>query len=133
MQAEKSESPGLQFSRSAVEMTRLLKERLNRPQSGLRIAIIGDRGHGGYEFFAGFDDEPLESDLRFSFPGFELFIDPESHRLLQGARVDFADGPEGTGYVIEKENEDLNKAGCSAPQAFREHCSKCHHPPGKDR
>jgi len=102
----------LHFTRRAIEWTRLCQERMNRTGSGLRIAIVGGGQCAGYRYFVGFDDEPSESDRRIEMEGFTLYIDPETWNEIEGGTVDFADGPEGSGFVVSLSEERLAKHRC---------------------
>lgn len=68
-----------------------------------------------YGFFlaeqAGKDDTVLDHE------GLKLYIDPQSGSLLEGAKIDYVDGEEGTGFYIDNPNEaNLQGDSCSCEE-----------------
>jgi iron-sulfur cluster insertion protein len=90
----------LYFTRRAIDWAGHLQRTLNRPDSGLRVAVIGGGKCAGYEYFVGFEDEPREDDFRFQAGDIPVYVDPLSHKELEGATVDFTDTENGSGFVV---------------------------------
>ena len=90
----------IELTSRARRWVHALRQSMGRQGSGLRIAIIGGSLCSGYEYFVGFEDEPTKEDLRFAVEDLVLYIDPASYERLQGAKVDFVDSVEGSGFVV---------------------------------
>jgi Fe/S biogenesis protein NfuA len=71
----------------------------------LRAAIAG-RGPGGFQYRLGFvgDEERRADDQAIDGGGFTLLVDAESAPNLEGASVDYVDGPQGSGFKIDNPN-----------------------------
>jgi Fe/S biogenesis protein NfuA len=71
----------------------------------LRAAIAG-RGPGGFQYRLGFvGDEERRADDQATDPGgFTLLVDAESAPNLEGATIDYVDGPQGSGFKIDNPN-----------------------------
>ncbi len=50
------------------------------------------------------DDEKREEDLVFGQEGFDIVVDPESAKLLNGASVDWVEGLQESGFKVENPN-----------------------------
>jgi len=102
----------IHFTARAKEWTRRLQESMGRQGSGLRIAVTGGGICAGYEYFVGFEDEPGKDDLRFPVDDFVVYIDPISYQEVKGAKVDFTDSPEGSGFVVTLNEEKVKQHKC---------------------
>lgn len=71
----------------------------------LRAAIAG-RGPGGFLYRLGFigPDERQPEDQVQSVGSIQIVVDAESAPHLEGARIDYVDGPQGSGFNIENPN-----------------------------
>lgn len=71
----------------------------------LRMAVAG-RGPGGFQYKLGFvsPEERVADDRVWDAGGFELFVDAASESQLQGASVDFIEGPQGSGFKVDNPN-----------------------------
>lgn len=71
----------------------------------LRAAIAG-RGPGGFQYRLGFvgDEERRADDRVVDAGGFRILVDADSVPNLEGASIDFVDGPQGSGFKIENPN-----------------------------
>ncbi len=71
----------------------------------LRAAIAG-RGPGGFQYKLGFvdDEERASDDLVIDGGGFKLLVDRQSAPNLEGATVDFVEGPQGSGFKVDNPN-----------------------------
>ena len=96
-------------SRIAEEM-----ERESKVEGSLRIYIQGG-GCSGFQYRFIFD-EPRELDEVKSLAGFKLLIDPLSQVFLDGASVDYVDGPSGAGFRITNPNVS-GSCGCDRSSA----------------
>ncbi len=71
----------------------------------LRAAIAG-RGPGGFQYRLGFvgDEERRADDQAIETGGFSVLVDAESAPNLEGATIDFVDGPQGSGFKVDNPN-----------------------------
>jgi Fe/S biogenesis protein NfuA len=71
----------------------------------LRAAIAG-RGPGGFQYRLGFvgEEERRADDQAIEAGGFKVLVDPESAPNLEGATIDFVDGPQGSGFKVDNPN-----------------------------
>ncbi len=71
----------------------------------LRAAIAG-RGHGGFQYRLGFvgDEERGPDDRVIEAGGFKVLVDPESAPNLEGATIDYVEGPQGSGFKVDNPN-----------------------------
>ena len=71
----------------------------------LRAAIAG-RGPGGFQYRLGFEgDEERQSDDRvIEAGGFSVLVDPQSAPNLEGATIDYVEGPQGSGFKVDNPN-----------------------------
>jgi Fe/S biogenesis protein NfuA len=71
----------------------------------LRAAIAG-RGPGGFQYRLGFvgQEERRPDDEVADVGGFQVFVDVESRDLLNGATIDYVEGPQGSGFKVDNPN-----------------------------
>lgn len=80
----------------------------------LRVFVSGS-GCSGLQYGMAFDDKPRETDTAFEQHGLRVIIDPQSLRYMQGASIDYIEGPMGGGFHIENPNivSTCSSGGCS--------------------
>lgn len=79
----------VQMSENAAAVIAKMLEKNGMPGGGLRIAIRAG-GCSGYSYVFAWEAEPKPTDEVFDGPGgARLFIDPRSHRLLDGTVLDY--------------------------------------------
>ena len=83
-------------------------------EQALRIAVTGG-GCSGFQYALGFDTETHADDLKWEQDGVWVIIDESSAEYLKGAHVDFQDGLQGKGFVIENPN---STGSCGCGQSF---------------
>ena len=72
--------------------------------SALRVGVNGG-GCSGLEYFGGLDETVGEGDQVFDQPsGFRLVIDAQSLPYLQGARLDFSNDFQNSGFIFDNPN-----------------------------
>ena len=71
----------------------------------LRAAVAG-RGPDGFQYKLGFvgEEERRADDQVIEAGGFKVLVDAQSAPNLEGAAIDFVDGPQGSGFKIENPN-----------------------------
>lgn len=81
---------------------------------GLRVGVRSG-GCSGLSYQMSFEQEPLANDHVLEFDGVRIFIDVFSAMYLQGTRLDFTDGLDGSGFVFENPNA---QRSCGCGQSF---------------
>ncbi len=90
----------------------ILSER--KEESGLRIAVVGG-GCSGFQYQMTLDKESREDDKVFDLEGLKLFVDSRSLLYLNGTKVDYIDGQNGSGFKFDNPNA---KASCECGETF---------------
>ncbi len=90
----------------------ILAER--KEDSGLRIAIVGG-GCSGFQYQMTLDREPKEDDRVIDMEGLKVFVDARSLLYLNGTKVDYIDGLNGSGFKFDNPNA---KASCGCGESF---------------
>lgn len=81
------------------------------PQGGLRVGVKAG-GCSGFEYVFAWEGAPGETDLIFGGPGgVRVWIDPRSHRLLDGTTLDYDTSLLSRGFVFENPHA-KNTCGC---------------------
>jgi iron-sulfur cluster assembly protein len=78
--------------------------------SVLRVAIEGG-GCSGFQYGLGFDRGAQEGDLEYESEGVRVVIDPFSAPYLKGARVDYLETIQESGFKIDNPNA-VSSCGC---------------------
>jgi len=90
----------------------ILAER--KEESGLRIAVIGG-GCSGFQYQMTLDKEPKADDKVIDMEGLRVFVDTRSLLYLNGTKVDYVDGLNGSGFKFDNPNA---KASCGCGESF---------------
>ena len=71
----------------------------------LRAAIAG-RGSGGFQYRLGFvgEEERQKDDHVIEAGGFKVLVDAGSAPNLEGASIDYVEGPDGSGFKVDNPN-----------------------------
>ncbi|MFP6679338.1 MAG: iron-sulfur cluster assembly accessory protein [Dehalococcoidia bacterium] len=59
---------------------------------------------GGVEYILGLEEAPEENDTLVEYFGVKIVVDAESTPLLQGSSIDYVDGLQRSGFVINNPN-----------------------------
>ena len=78
--------------------------------SVLRVAIEGG-GCSGFQYGLGFDHGAQEGDHAFECEGVKVVVDPFSAPYLRGARVDYLETIQESGFKIDNPNA-VSSCGC---------------------
>jgi iron-sulfur cluster assembly accessory protein len=78
--------------------------------SVLRVAIEGG-GCSGFQYGLGFDHSSQEGDHEFECEGVKVVVDPFSAPYLRGARVDYLETIQESGFKIDNPNA-VSSCGC---------------------
>src|SRR5258706_16378504 len=93
---------------AAVKITALMAEESD--VSVLRVAIEGG-GCCGFQYGLGFDRGAQEGDVEFECEGVKVVVDPFSAPYLTGARVDYLETIQESGFKIDNPNA-VASCGC---------------------
>jgi iron-sulfur cluster assembly protein len=102
---------------TATAATQILKliEKQHTEAAGLRVGVKAG-GCSGFEYVFAWEAEPRESDLVFDGPqGVRIWIDPRSHRLLDGTTLDYDTSLMSRGFVFQNPNA---KSTCGCGTSF---------------
>jgi iron-sulfur cluster assembly protein len=101
----------LQISQNASAIITKMLEKNGIAGGGLRIAIKAG-GCSGYSYVFAWEASPRETDLVFEGDnGARVFIDPKSHRLLDGTTLDYDTNLLSKGFMFQNPNA-RNTCGC---------------------
>jgi iron-sulfur cluster assembly accessory protein len=78
--------------------------------SVLRVAIEGG-GCSGFQYGLGFDHAAQQGDVEFECEGVQVVVDPFSAPYLRGARVDYLETIQESGFKIDNPNA-VSSCGC---------------------
>jgi iron-sulfur cluster assembly protein len=95
---------------AAVQIQKLLTKQ-SIPGGGLRVGVKAG-GCSGFEYVFAWEEAPKTSDLIFDGPdGVRVWIDPRSHRLLDGTTLDYDTSLLSRGFVFQNPHA-KNTCGC---------------------
>ena len=103
---------GITITDTAKTKVRELIEVEGKPGLGLRVAVTAG-GCSGFSYGLYFDDNTDPNDHVIEADGFNIYIDPKSYPMLNGASVDFVDTLQGSGFKIENPNA-TGTCGCGS-------------------
>jgi len=103
----------LTLTPTAVEKVRtIISERGG--EVGLRIAVTGG-GCSGFQYQMSLDKEAAADDKVIEQDGLRVFIDSRSLVYLNGVKVDYVDGLNGSGFKFDNPN---SKGSCGCGESF---------------
>jgi iron-sulfur cluster insertion protein len=102
----------LVFTDSAANKVKELIEEEGNIALKLRVFVSGG-GCSGFQYGFTFDEEVNEDDTQLQKNGVTLLIDSMSYQYLVGAEIDYADGLEGSQFVIRNPNA-TTTCGCGS-------------------
>ena len=97
---------------AAAKISALMAE--DAEVSVLRVAIEGG-GCSGFQYGLGFDSGAQEGDVEFECEGVKVVVDPFSAPYLSGARVDYLETIQESGFKIDNPNA---TASCGCGHSF---------------
>jgi iron-sulfur cluster assembly protein len=100
---------------SAASQIQKLLEKQQMPGGGLRVGVKAG-GCSGFEYVFEWEAVPGERDLVFDGPsGVRVWIDPRSHRLLDGTTLDYDTSLLSRGFVFQNPHA---KSTCGCGTSF---------------
>jgi iron-sulfur cluster assembly protein len=105
----------LEITENAAKLIRKMTVKNGFPEGGLRIGIKAG-GCSGLSYTFAWEATPREGDLVFSGPeGSKVFIDPKSHRFLDGTTLDYDTSLVSKGFVFSNPHA---KSTCGCGTSF---------------
>jgi iron-sulfur cluster assembly protein len=99
---------------AATQIQKLLVKQ-QMAAGGLRVGVKAG-GCSGFEYVFEWEAEPREADLVFDGPnGVRVWIDPRSHRLLDGTTLDYDSSLLSRGFVFQNPHA---KSTCGCGTSF---------------
>lgn len=99
--------------RAAAQLQHLLAER-GAADHGLRIFVEGG-GCAGLQYGMYYEERSREGDAVLDVGGVRLYVDPFSAEYLEGAAIDYDDGPPAAGFRVDNPNA---AATCACGSSF---------------
>jgi len=106
----------IELTPSARQHVASLMKRENKPNSFLRISVVGG-GCSGMSYKMSFEEKAGEGDSVISYEaeGVKVLVDPRSTLFLRGIEVDYQDGLNGAGFTYNNPNA---KKSCGCGTSF---------------
>ena len=102
----------LNVTSKAVAKVRNLVDEEGNPELKLRVYVTGG-GCSGFQYGFSFDEVVADDDTQIERDGVTVLVDSLSFQYLVGAEVDYAEGLEGSRFVIKNPNA-ATTCGCGA-------------------
>lgn len=100
---------------SAANQIQKLLEKQHTTAGGLRVGVKAG-GCSGFEYVFAWEPAPRETDLVFGGPqGVRVWVDPRSHRVLDGVTLDYDAGLLSRGFVFQNPHA---KSTCGCGTSF---------------
>lgn len=100
---------------TAISKVKEILDMQDPKPAGLRIAVVGG-GCSGFTYSMAFENSPGLLDKTYDFEGLKVFIDQASMLYLDGARVDYVETLEGSGFKFDNPNV---KSTCGCGSSFQ--------------
>lgn len=97
----------------ASQKLQAIIEKENKAGFGLRIRAVGG-GCSGPQYQLGLDEREEEADTVLLSNGIRVFIDRESAEVIQSGKLDYIEGPNGSGFKITATGEAHGGGGCGS-------------------
>jgi iron-sulfur cluster assembly accessory protein len=102
---------------AATKIRELVSSRGNPDESALRVAVRGG-GCSGFQYALALD-QAKDDDHVFDHNGVAVIVDKVSMQFVFGSEVDYVDGLQGAGFVVNNPNV-VAACGCGSSFQVRE-------------
>jgi iron-sulfur cluster assembly accessory protein len=102
------------LTETAISKVREILTSQDPQPAGLRISVVGG-GCSGFSYSMAFENAPNMLDKTYSYEGLKVFVDQASLLYLDGARVDYVESLEGSGFKFENPQV---KSTCGCGSSF---------------
>jgi iron-sulfur cluster assembly protein len=103
--------------KAAGKIKELIGSNGNTEEQALRVAVRGG-GCSGFQYALALD-QPKSEDHRFEHQGVSVIVDKVSMQFVFGSQVDYVDGLQGAGFVVNNPNV-VAACGCGSSFQVRE-------------
>jgi iron-sulfur cluster assembly accessory protein len=100
--------------KATEKINELLSAQQDASDQALRVAVRGG-GCSGFQYSLAFD-KPREDDHVFQHNGVSVIVDKTSMQFVFGSEVDYVDGLQGAGFVVNNPNV---VAACGCGSSFQ--------------
>jgi len=100
----------IQVTQQAVVKVKELLAAEKKDGYGLRVAIQGG-GCSGFQYGLTFENTQRPNDEVLDFDGLKVYVDAMSQMYLQGAKIDYLETLQGSGFKIDNPNSS-GSCGC---------------------
>ena len=104
----------VQLTERAVGKVKEIMSSQEPQPNGLRISVVGG-GCSGFSYSMAFENQPNMLDKTYDYDGLKVFIDQASLLYLDGAKVDYVETLEGSGFKFENPHV---KSTCGCGSSF---------------
>ncbi|MBM3746113.1 MAG: iron-sulfur cluster assembly accessory protein [Acidobacteria bacterium] len=104
----------IQLTENAISKINEIMEGQNPRPKGVRISVVGG-GCSGFNYSMNFENEAGMLDKTLQFDGLTIFVDQASLLYLEGAKVDYVETLEGSGFKFDNPNV---RTTCGCGQSF---------------
>ena len=104
----------IQLTETAITKVQEILNSQDPKPAGLRISVVGG-GCSGFSYSMAFENTPGMLDKTYTFEDLKVFVDQASMLYLDGARVDYVESMEGSGFKFENPNV---KSTCGCGSSF---------------
>lgn len=104
----------LQMTDKAVGKVKEIIDTQEPKPAGLRISVVGG-GCSGFSYSMAFETAPQMLDKTYEYEGLKVFIDQASLLYLDGAKVDYVESVQGSGFKFDNPNVNTT---CGCGQSF---------------
>lgn len=94
----------------AIERVKDFMSKDEEKANGLRIFVMPG-GCSGYQYGMVLEKNAKSDDISWAEDGINVYIDNQSARVLEGARIDFVETVQGAGFKIDNPNA-VSSCGC---------------------
>lgn len=114
MFATETATTAVTLTDNAIGKVREILEMQDPKPAGLRISVVGG-GCSGFSYSMAFENAPGLMDKVYNFEGLKVYVDQASLLYLDGARVDYVETLEGSGFKFDNPNV---KSTCGCGSSF---------------
>jgi iron-sulfur cluster assembly accessory protein len=90
-----------------------LFDQSDRKITGLRV-MVEQGGCAGLQYMLGLEGSAQAGDEVYEYDGVRVFVDPFTLPVVHGMRIDFVDGVEASGFLLDNPNGNA----CSRGKSF---------------
>lgn len=101
--ADSSPRQGIEITSNTAAKVKALLAQEGKQDFGLRIKVVPG-GCAGFMYDFLMEDTATPEDITFEKDGLKIFIDKISAEFMRGARVDYVESLQGSGFKVDNPN-----------------------------